>query len=265
VKTILSLFDYTGSWSAPFADAGHNVIQLDIKHDPEFADVRRFSCHHLLEVMGIDWVDAIIAAPPCDSFTKSGAQYWPEKDRDGRTKASAHLVRQVLRCVDLYKPDWWVMENPAGRLSSVVPEAGKRVMYFHPCDFALWTNPSPADIAALDALRAKPHDQITPEDIQLVRRTNAYKKETGLWGSFTPPAVRGIEPVRVCSQGSWLQKLGGKTAKTKEERSVTPEGFAAAFYAANEWTPAREAAFLAKREADENFIYEISPNEAHAA
>ena len=249
MKTILSLFDHSGSWSAPFAAAGHNVIQLDIKHDPEIADVRRFSCHRLIEELGIDWVDAIIAAPPCDVFTKSGSQYWSEKDRDGRTKAGAHLVRQVLRCVEFYKPDWWVMENPAGRLSRVVHEAGKRVMFFHPCDYALFTEPSPEDLRALDDLRTKPLDSITAADVGLVRRTNAYKKETGLWGSFTPPEVRGIEPVRVCAQGSWLQKLGGKSVKTKEERSVTPEGFAAAFYAANEWTPARDAAFLGRREA----------------
>jgi len=31
VKTILSLFDYTGNWSKPYRDNGYNVIQVDIK------------------------------------------------------------------------------------------------------------------------------------------------------------------------------------------------------------------------------------------
>lgn len=31
-KTLLSLFDYSGQWSAPFADAGWMVVQVDIRH-----------------------------------------------------------------------------------------------------------------------------------------------------------------------------------------------------------------------------------------
>jgi len=31
-KTTLSLFDYSGNWSQPYAEVGHNVIQVDIKH-----------------------------------------------------------------------------------------------------------------------------------------------------------------------------------------------------------------------------------------
>jgi len=45
-----------------------------------------------------------------------------------------------------------------------------------------------------------------------------------------------VEPVKVCEQGSWLQKLGGKSEKTKTLRSATPMGFARAFYEANHWS-----------------------------
>ena len=36
MKTILSLFDYTGNWSEPYRQAGYNVIQQDLKHGKYF-------------------------------------------------------------------------------------------------------------------------------------------------------------------------------------------------------------------------------------
>lgn len=47
------------------------------------------------------------------------------------------------------------------------------------------------------------------------------------------PEPRRLEPIRVCSQGSWVQRLGGKSERTKELRSMTPDGFARAFALAN--------------------------------
>ena len=65
---------------------------------------------------------------------------------------------------------------------------------------------------------------------------DAYTKKTGLWGNFNRDLPRNdVAPVRVCNQGSWIQRLGGKSDKTKELRSMTPMGFARAFYAANSW------------------------------
>jgi hypothetical protein len=60
-----------------------------------------------------------------------------------------------------------------------------------------------------------------------------YTKKTCLWGSFNRPKQNRVEPQRVCSQGSWLMKLGGSSERTKELRSVTPPGFAQAFFEAN--------------------------------
>lgn len=39
MRTILSLCDYTGAWSQPYADAGYNVVRVDIKYGD---DVRLF-------------------------------------------------------------------------------------------------------------------------------------------------------------------------------------------------------------------------------
>ena len=113
-------------------------------------------------------------------------------------------------------------------------------MRFDPCDYAGWIT-TPEEEKRLDELRTY-FDRRIPfaeEDLDLIRRTGAYTKRTCLWGDFRAPEPKRIEPVRVCSQGSWLQRLGGTGEATKAARSVTPAGFAIAFHAANAGQHAR--------------------------
>ncbi|MEK7766782.1 MAG: DNA cytosine methyltransferase [bacterium] len=210
-KTVLSLFDRSGNWSRPYAEAGANVVQLDLKLGVDIMDLDcAWLSENVLEANGT--VDGILAAPPCTDFAVSGAQYWTAKDKSGQTAKSLELVRQVLRCVEYLKPDWWAMENPVGRLNKLLPELKQYgPWYFQPHDFG-----------------------------------DAYTKRTGLWGRYVPPMPlwsgdKSVQPVRVCSQGSWLQKLGGKSEKTKTLRSATPMGFARAFFAANCWGATQQA------------------------
>ena len=72
---------------------------------------------------------------------------------------------------------------------------GKPVMTFNPCDYG-----------------------------------DPYKKRTLLWGKFNEPKKNPVEPV---IPSPLHQNLGGKSAKTKRLRSITPSGFAQAFYEAN--------------------------------
>lgn len=241
MPTLLSLFDYSGEWSRPYYDHGWTVHQWDIKLD-EFMDVNRIETAEIALDLFED-VDGILAAPPCTEFTVSCAQYWNMKDQDGRTAAAVQLVSQVQKLADLFTPTdpdydlpfFWVAENPVGRLPKLIPSLG-RPWYFHPSDFAGWLNPSRAHLARLDKIRLKKGDGVTKEEAQFVVDMNAYTKKTGLWGEFKRPVKKPIEPVRCSLQGSFTQRLGGKSEKTKEERSVTPGGFALAFFDANNGT-----------------------------
>jgi hypothetical protein len=190
--TILSLFDYSGAWCAPYKEAGYTTVQIDLKLNKD-----------VLEVKPDDFpegVRGILAAPPCTHFSLSGAQYWKAKDGDGRTEQALALVDHVLFLVEELRPKWWVLENPVGRLAKLRPDSlGKPAMYFQPYHYG-----------------------------------DPYSKKTGLWGDFNTNLPRDeVEPIRVCEQGSWLQKLGGSSERTKELRSMTPEGFAKAFFRAN--------------------------------
>ena len=236
---LLSLFDYSGVWGSPFAENGWDVIQWDIKID-EFMDINLLdSAETVLEMF--EDVNGILAAVPCTDFAVSGAQYWKKKDADGRTAASVEMANQVFRLANLFRPTdpeydepfFWAMENPVGRLNTLFPHLEKPY-YFNPCDFAGHLNPSPTDLRMLDLIRNKNGIDVKAIENEFVVNANAYNKKTGLWGEFNRDLFKmRIEPVKTSAQGSFTQRLGGKSAKTKEERSVTPLGFAKAFYEAN--------------------------------
>lgn len=194
-KTVLDLCGGTGAWSQPYRDAGYDVRTITL---PEW-DVIDYAAlaESNLEPGSIH---GVLAAPPCDHFSVSGAQYWAKKDADGRTRAALDVVDACLDIILHVQPVFWALENPVGRLKDLRGHVlGPVKLTFDPCDYG-----------------------------------DPYTKKTLLWGKFRPPLkLRKVEPVRVCLQGSWLQKLGGKSEKTKRLRSATPPGFARAFFDAN--------------------------------
>lgn len=194
-KTVLSLFDFSGRWSSPYRESGYEVYQVDVKLGVDILDLTP-------DDIPASEIGIILAAPPCTDFASSGAQYWKTKDNDGRTEASMDLVSKTLELVQHYKPRTWAIENPVGRLNKLFPELGTP-WYFNPCEFAGYlSDPS----------------------------TEAYNKRTGLWGTFNTPEKKPVEP----SLGnSPIMRLGGKSEKTKELRSMTPLGFSKAFYLVN--------------------------------
>jgi hypothetical protein len=189
--TILDLCGGTGSWSRPYRDAGYTVLVVDPAEDVAadiVADVRTWEPPKGLRVHGI------MAAPPCTHLAGSGARWWADKGESALAE-SLSVVDACLRLVTRYRPAWWALENPVGRLTRYL---GPPQYTFDPCDYG-----------------------------------DPWTKRTCLWGAFTIPVTSPVEPIRSCSQGSWLQQLGGKSARTKRLRSQTPEGFASAFFRAN--------------------------------
>lgn len=166
-------------------------------------DVRLVDLAHGQDVRLLTFPDVpvhgILAAPPCTCFANSGA--WVPRT-DAEMVEALSVVDACLRFVAVCNPAWWCLENPVGKLRRYL---GEPVMRFDPCDYG-----------------------------------DAWTKKTCLWGRFAPPVpdsllvtTRSVKPVRVCEQGSWVQKLGGKSDRTKRLRSATPPGFARAFFEAN--------------------------------
>lgn len=187
-KIILDLCGGTGSWSRPYKEAGYDVRLITLpKYD-------------VLTYEPPDNVYGILAAPPCTHFTSSGACWWAEKDKDGRTMQGMSIVIRCLAIIAKCHPGFWALENPVGRLRRWM---GNPTHIFNPCDYG-----------------------------------DAYTKKTLLWGNFNLPAKNPVEPVFITASNGkrypplWF-KTGGKSERTKELRSITPPGFAKAFFEAN--------------------------------
>jgi hypothetical protein len=183
VLCVLSLCDFSGAWSAPYEAAGYEVIRVDLASGQ---DVRT------IEHLGRP-VQGILAAPPCDHFAVSGARWWEGKGM-GPVLDGLAVVDACLRAVAIYRPAWWALENPVGRLRRWL---GPPQFSFDPCDFG-----------------------------------DPYTKRTHLWGDFVPPvpivsaqARQSVAP----SLGSKMHTM----IRDKARRSETPAGFATAFFEAN--------------------------------
>ncbi len=125
-KVILSLCDYSGNWSAPYREAGYEVICIDLQHG---MDVRMLHYNFArFEEIG---VHGILMAPPCTHFASSGARWWATKGEAAIIEGLS-IIDACLRTVVLYQPKWWALENPVGRL---VHYLGKPRFAFDPCDF----------------------------------------------------------------------------------------------------------------------------------
>lgn len=239
MKTLLSLFDYSGKWSQPFADNGWNTIRWDIKID-EFMDINLIEdCEIALDQF--PEVDGILAAIPCTDFAASGAHTWKKKDMNGDTYRSIEIAKQVMRLVNLYYPTdpefdgtfFYAIENPVGRLGKLL-DLGPAKLWFNPCDYAGYLNPSSEQLAKLDRIRQKDGIGVTKQEADFILKMEAYTKKTGLWGEFNHRLIeKPIQPAKAAPAGSPIMRSGGKKASTKEYRSNTPSGFAQAFYEAN--------------------------------
>lgn len=152
MKIILDLYSGSGSWSKPYRDA------RDIEGNPIY-EVRSYELKNGQDVRLITLPDGLIhgilAGPPCQHFASSGAWKWEEKGDTALIEALS-CVDAVYRLVAITKPQWWVMENPVGRLKNYI---GSPVMWFNPCDYG-----------------------------------DPYKKKTGLWGNFNQPIKTPVEP-----------------------------------------------------------------------
>jgi len=190
-KIILDLCGGTGAWSKDYKEAGYDVRVITFPPD----DVRLFEKPK-------EHVYGILAAPPCNHFSVSGAQYWKEKDDDGRTLDGISIMDSCIRIIFVCDPVFWCLENPVGRMKYYL---GNPVMSFNPCDYG-----------------------------------DAYTKKTLLWGKFNKPKTNYIEPVSNSNQENLIstpvlngKKVGWNTPECKMLRSITPPGFARAFFEAN--------------------------------
>lgn len=211
-KTILSLFDYTGTWSQPYVDAGYNVIRID--KQIEGIDIADFCVEYIAEELDLPpFVHGILSAVPCTEFAVSGALHFKKKDADGRTARALDLLDKTMATVEYYTVtdqdviddgfpglQWWVFENPVSRIGTLRPwlkQFGK--FYFDPCDYG-----------------------------------DPYEKKTELWGEFNKTGLENLKDrVEPTLGKNYIRDMKGAGQERQNARSATPPGFCKAWFEAN--------------------------------
>jgi len=200
---VLSLCDYSGSWSQPYADAGYRVVRVDLQHPAGERQVSQNVWTVGADVSRFDfpWIpDVVLAAPPCTCFCRPGARWWKRQDATGQT---ARDVTTFLDCLRLCRKAnrYWALENPPGRHRKLIPELGPPAWQFQPWEFG-----------------------------------DPWHKQTYVWGTAARPfATKIVKPpptIRAPS-GSTQGTIARMSSSWANERAKTPPGFARAFFEAN--------------------------------
>jgi hypothetical protein len=202
MKTILSLFDHSGNWSRPYREAGYHVLQHDLKLGQDiFEDTIPFC--NLLRAEGIT-VHGILAAVPCTEFASSGARWWQAKDAQPAPYDSKHVE----------------FDNRLDMARGMVLATLVIVEWLRPQFWAL-ENPV-GRIRRIVPEIGEPRLKFDPCEYG-----DPYTKRTYLYGRFNERLPK--TPVLPLF-GSLMHRMSGSW---KEQRSVTPMGFARAFFLAN--------------------------------
>lgn len=217
-KVVWSLFDGSGIMAYTYALNGWRVYcfnadtadhgQYELRR--EHPNIQYVNCwideDFLAFVMGagIPKPNIIFAFPSCTNLSVAGAKHTRTKSELMESIDNAKMVERVANVFDCP----WMVENPVGKMSTLWRKPDH---YFDPYEYGGYLNQTEGSYHP-----KMPH-------------RNAYTKKTCLWvgNGFVMPDKKPVPHIG-CFWG-W-KFLGGKSERTKQLRSLTPEGFARAVY-----------------------------------
>lgn len=224
-RIILSLFDHSLVWCGPYIKNGYTVIPFDIQDDG--IDLLTCESSYIAgDIIG-DKLDrppyevyGILAAVPCTEFAVSGARWFKEKDRDGRTEKAVQLLKRTIGIINYFSYDPrtnTIAEFDADEAYLAYPDAGLR----------FWALENP--VGRINRLH--PYmKQFGPKYFEPYWYGSPYTKKTGLWGIHNfPEPTNKVEP----TEGSRMHKLFPSPERANI-RSKTDENFSNAFYQVNQ-------------------------------
>ena len=217
-KIILDLCGGTGSWAKPFKDEGYDVRTLTL---PGFNVNRWREDEEFVKLLQSNTVYGILAAPPCTMFSIARNDKTAVEPRDLR-----YGMETVQACLDivhecLYDPyrksesnlKFWAIENPAtGYLTRFM---GKPALIFDPSDYGDWHTKR----TALWGIFNEP------------KKSTKVKTLTGDENNYIKSVEKYFDEKKHLIPEGYREKTG--LSMRTVVRSITPQGFAKAFYEAN--------------------------------
>jgi len=227
-KIILDLCGGTASWSQPYKDAGYDVRLITL---PE---------NDVCDYVPPENVYGILAAPPCTmfSFARTNAKK-PRDLQEGMkcVRACLNIIWSIMEVEQnttkkTLPLQFWALENPYyGFLKKFL---GKPAFIFDPWEFgdgyqkrtALWGNfnePKKNPVPLTDKMKelAKTNSYLHTMKTGTNRGTQPSMWNKKNLKKFDMPASKDI---RLEAFGVWDRQV---------RRSITPQGFAKAFFEAN--------------------------------
>ena len=227
--TVLILFNRSDYAPRPWLDdGGFNVVSVDYSDTDHSGAHRDTTGDHVrlsidlsqgdavymvqwhLRTMGMAQPSLVVSFAPCTDLAVSGAKHFARKlEQDPQCQDRA--VRMAKLASEFGCP--YAVENPVSVLATLWRKPNH---YWHPCYFAGYCPPGEH-----------------PEFPGIIPEQDRYHKKSCLWtgNGFVMPSPSFLAPLEGANPG-W-EKLGGKSARTKYIRSLTPRGFAQAVYVAN--------------------------------
>lgn len=215
-KIILDLCGGTGSWSKPYKDAGYKVYvitlpmwNVELANFESFKGSVEFWAGNNSLLLNISSIYGILAAPPCTMFSRARTTAKTPRDFEDAMRAVKACLEIIWKVQyhNQFNLKFWAMENPAGHLQRFM---GKPPFKFHPYDFG-----------------------------------DRHSKQTFIWGNFNEPkknpiklneeeVLRSRNNTRKLPEIPADYKVDGKMKPVQIRRSITPQGFAEAFFKANQ-------------------------------
>lgn len=229
---VVCLYEESGYSARAWAEAGHDVHCYDILNEER------------IERVGDGWIlwhnwDArdqrqanslvrrhkgetvlLLAYPPCNDLAVSGAAWFKKKEAENpnyleEAMALVFRSREIANKLDVP----YCVENPVSRISS---QWRKPDFKFDPTEFGGYL----------------PEDDVHPDYPEYIAPRDAYYKKTCYWvgNGFVLPTKKPVPPEpKVGGRSRQDRMLGGKSAKTKRIRSMSPRGVNYAIYEANNY------------------------------
>lgn len=118
---VVELFSGSGTISKAFKERGHKIFSIDIRRRKGICepDLRKDIMKVRLKDIPFKKVDVVWASPPCDVFSKAGANFHWNRDGTPRTeKCLAHicLLRKTIKLIEKIRPEIFFIENPDGKM-----------------------------------------------------------------------------------------------------------------------------------------------------
>jgi len=217
---VLDLCGGTGSWSKPFKDNGYDVRVLTL---PDFDVTKWKEDSKFVELLHSNKVYGILAAPPCTMFSIARNDATAREKRDLRKGMKTVIACQEIIWECLYSPyrnsenslKFWALENPNGYLKKFL---GKPALEFDPFEFGDPYTKRTQIWGMFNELKKKP---VKPRD---------FEHPTSKGAKDFVSCVEHFADLKQIPEG-YLDKTGINRRATL--RSMTPQGFAKAFYEAN--------------------------------